>query len=699
MNKLILAGLFALGMLPAATARADEPATANETNGWVQPSVLVGSQHGSDKIVREYDVRPFDSRHTVLFSGAVGVHSKLDLNAPSWFDFDGKGFGQGGEENATFGMGVGDWWSMKGDYGLMGHRIAYTRTFVDVDGTNRPNREIVDGAFVHFSTTTQANALNDDPFIRRQTLDIRNTFRLPDWTKTSLFFDFYRDYRYGDREARYQSSWASIADVNKRAEDYIFGAQAEPTDKAGVDWEHTYRSFQDFSNMTSTGVVTVSTASGRFAPVSSAAINPVRPRGAPYIMNEDEIKFRYTPSAHTAVTAFASANRRNNSENGYLFKGYTGQVAGSYQNGGMGLTARLYGRATQIDSKTSFYNQNSVETFATQQTNIKPSVEKNTLRFELDGRYNVVQSVRVKGGYKFETNRRRNAPSEDFKFANLVYDGVTINPGDQSNRMAVQDTNHRFNAGLAVTLPLDVDVEGEYKKMLANRAVFESLPDISDEYLGSVVVPLPANLSLFGSADYYTEANRRSNFTREHSTFDDYMASLSWAGNKWVSAGADYSYQNHRSYEDMYWGTGEIAKLLNQLYRPGLPYTETNHTIGGHARFMLPKDLAFTARGGYTRSMTNIRAFIPSSELLASGAGGLAGNIANNGGVPRDFGTVFDLSPHEVRITHLSFALDWAIKNSIFARLAHNVDYYCDLTDDQITGWVNVTNASLSYKF
>ena len=77
----------------------------------------------------------------------------------------------------------------------------------------------------------------------------------------------------------------------------------------------------------------------------------------------------------------------------------------------------------------------------------------------------------------------------------------------------------------------------------------------------------------------------------------------------------------------------------------------------------------------------------------------MANNIANNGGIARDNGNVQDLAPHEIRITHLAFALDYAIRESITARLGHRIDYYVDITDPNITGWVNYTNLSFNYKF
>jgi len=433
-----------------------------------------------------------------------------------------------------------------------------------------------------------------------------------------------------------------------------------------VDYEHLYRTFEDNSQLV---IIT----------------NPSRPRIQSTQWNVNEVKFRCSPSPTMAFTGTLANSDRKNEFNGYRVKTYSGSLAGSFAPAkDLSLTARLYSRGTLV-RENQFLTRDE-----RRGTGDDSQVDKNTFRGDFQARYRL-GPAHLKGNYRLEYNTRRGAPVVPFDTAGIYQDGLVVSSNTQATVMAAQDTKHILSLGLAYELPLDIEIEAEIKRLIANRPVFDALPNWQDTADLSLAVPLPKNLSLLGAVNYLQERNNMSNLMKGSRTQALYMAGLSWMS-KFVSLGADYQHENARTYSEGYFGATNYVSRNNTYLRtlihdPGMYYKEINDTLGGNVRVALPKGIALKGQGSFTRSVLRIPVNIPAAVQRQ-----VAGE---------DHGDVTDLGPSNVGIYQLGFGVEYhpEMFESFSAKLGYRTNQWSDKNDSRNNGRVNVVETSLSAKF
>jgi len=668
MNLILIAGCLA-GLL-AAPARAQSGSESGVYESHADAAFVNSDNQGNRGLVQEYDghnsnMSSFAGRLGISFAGLVRPSSTpLYFSAgTAWQDsFDG---------DAAYELGIGSALRMSGDYESMIHRQPFIRSGImlrGTTGTSYPNGgQPLDG-FRANPTITDKGAFGSDLFIQRQTYDIRNEFSLPTGFPSSVFLDYWNANKKGKTPARYPSANAGIGEVDNTTQDYAAGAAVEAGNDAGAVYQHTYRTFKDDARLT-----------------YYTGTRPVKPRLQDLHWNANELKFRCTPSQTMAFTGFLSNKDRNNDFNGYIARAYTGSLAAAYNPyKDLALTARLYARGTMIkenDQTRDLYNQSLGD---------QDELDKNTWRGELSGRY-VMGPVRLKGGYKLEYNQRRGASalvdSGNVYLRSAFYqDGVVIASDTSRNALATQDTKHILSADAAIELPLDMEIEADAKRMMTNRPVFEALPNWQDEAGVTLSVPLPKNFMLFTQMNYLEERNTVSTLGHSSRFEDTYLVGASWAG-KIVMTGVDFSHENSRTQSEGWWGDYNTGTnwLTNLYHEPGMRYLNKNDELSAHARVKLPKGFAVSGRGAYGRSTGSVPVNLTVVRTIAG----------------TDLGSVTDFAPSDVRITRLSFGIDYVPGkyDNLSARADYRVDRWTDKYDDLNSGRVNIAELGVSAKF
>ena len=373
-----------------------------------------------------------------------------------------------------------------------------------------------------------------------------------------------------------------------------------------------------------------------------------------------------------------TGRQRENLFNQYRFNAAVAAFNAAYKaSDKLSLTARFYGRVFEVDENKTFINVVSNNPPAnTHQIDIM------TAKGDFSLSYRPVKPILLKAGYLVQVTHRRDAPTEIFGAA-VYSDGTYVYAQQQANSVATDDVKHTFSAGAKAELPLDVEVDADYKKMKANRAAFVNMPIHSDEASLSVNVPLPGHLELYAIAMYLKEHNTIE-LTNYHLTRNSYRTGLDWEAENRVFVGADASYETTRRTSNGWFGaTNALVNpaLTGFEHVNGMYNRQNNTTTGLHARVNLPKGFVVKANGSYTWSTVAT----PLNMLPRTDPGFALG----------------DITPGDVRIARGGAALEFTPSKykNLTARASYRVDDWVDKYDSNNSGRASVTQVGVSAKF
>lgn len=611
---------------------------------------------GNRGFVQEYDGRQYDG-------GEADLSFKAD-KSNAYLDFNVNGLNSANEEG-FLNLNIGSLLELTGKLNIMTHRQPFAMTGLYVDGVYTDSTRITDltgGVNMGF---------------RRWEDEFKVAFACPNNPDYRLFAKVWEERESGNSPARYTSSGGatsnkvSIGDIDRMTRDVTVGAQGSLGENGAVAYDFTIRNFEDSIS-------------------SQTAVFTVRPIVAHQKMTLHDVRFRYN-LASVAMTGSLSGRSRKNDSTGYIANAYAASLAGAYKpTRKSSITAKFYGRTVGINENAS-YIDTSGKTWG---NGLDGQIDRYNVRGEINGRYDFSHKLRAKVGYKLENNLRRHADlAEEVFTKDATYlDGTYISSNTQSNAVAVQDTRHIVTAGVDADLPFDASLGLNYKKLMANRAVFESMPTDSDEIDLSFNVPLPANLTFLASVGYLAEQNKKSNLTNSKRQQNSYLAGVDWSNGGPVSAGVDYSYEQASYFSTGYFGASNAITYLTPnrwvtaLMRfPGMNNKYENNVFGGHAAVRLPKGFSVTGYGSYTKSLS----ITPVGNFTEGFLVTDAGKIVNS------------LMPSDIRIVRGSVYLRYqpAKYDNLAARLGYRRDQWVDKVDSRNSGWVNIAELMVSAKF
>ncbi len=623
------------------------PVYAQTASYSLQPTVrlLDLDYSGNRGLVQEYDGRQYDGGEVDLQFNTVGNSKYLDIVLNGL---------NSGDEDGYFDLNLGSYVSVKGKFSILTHRLGFVPNIITVSGVNTPK------------VYSAANTLNegDKPALfKRVESEINANFSLPGNSDRKVTAGFWQENESGDKAIRYNNK-INRGSVDRQTTDLSLGVNSGLGEGA-ISVDYTQRLFEDAS------VQNWATAYKDM---------PTAPRQK---MNLQDLRYRNAAGAKVPVTLALSARNRTNSHNQYTGSAHSAIVGAAYKpNKKTYITAKAYARVAGV-----YENQSFVDGFGKAwgaSGGPEAEINRSNLAADLKGRYNYSDKLSFNAGYKYENNYRRNAPVEEFAASTQPWSDGTAHIA-QTNAVAVQDTRHILTAGLDAALPYDSDLSVGYTKLLANHAVFESMPTDSDQISASLVVPLPLKLTLMTSAEYVAEENKKSDHTDTTMYQNSYRAGLEWSGSSEVSTGVDYSYD-----QSSYRGTGYIGAdnttyngkwVVNLLRVPGMLYYYENNVYGYHAMVKLAKGFSLTGRGSYTMSR-----------------GGIPVNLTALKDAPL---VVNNLAPSDIRIASGGVTLKYMRGGSrdLTASVGYRRDQWIDKVTSANSGWANVINLTASAKF
>lgn len=540
------------------------------------------------------------------------------------------------------------------------------------------NSYIYNGVWTANPFVTFRTPINDDSLFKRRSADFAFGWYSDTNAARWIALDYWWVNKKGSQSFRYASGNAAEAFVDNTKHDLTLSLGNSLTENGGVNLDVNRVEFRDD------------------AFPATAAGTLVKPKYANSQMTAGEMKFRYSPSKTVAVTGAFTARERESLQNNYKNDVVVGALNASYRaTPKLGLTARLYTRANQVNENNTFRSLNPASAIP----NDSHQIDKTTVRGELGASYRLTEKIRAKAGYKLELNHRRDAPTAEYTSLATYQDGTIVQPYDQKSATAREDTKHVGTVGLTADLPFDIEAELGYKQVQANRAAFEGLPNKSHEASGQLLVPLTHGFDLGLYADYVKEQNNHSSLSNFHSLRRTYRAGLDWEGNSWVSMGADYSYDYVRYLVDGWFGeadvvtTGAANVAGNLLHEAGMLNKIVNNTVGGHTKVRLPKGFTVLANGSYTWSNAHVNVHgLNPGILIPYSVGGTQTAAGAN---------INDLAPADTRIARGTLAVEYSPEKwkNWTARASYGIDDWVDKYDPGNSGRTSVAQVGLSAKF
>lgn len=627
---------------------------------------------GNKGVVQEYDGQQQKG----------GVQADLEvqaLNSNTYLDMAVNGV-NGNEVGGYIDLNVGANFAVKGKFMNLTHRVPYLRSGLLTNGvlSEKGYTTLSQSTWtVKLATFTGTQANYDAPIaisnsganleidkmdlhFERAETEAKAIFSFPGSPETTLNAGFWQEREYGTAAIRYNSSQLNIGFIDRNTQDVSLGVNTSIGEGA-VSVDYTERNFKD---------------SARQLVVDTTYV-----RGPASKMGLTDIRFRTGAGAAIPVTAALSARKRTSAVTNFTNNTYMATVAAAYKPlKKLALTAKAYGRTV-----TTYEDHNFISvkggTYKWGGTNGPgAAIDQFNLSADVKARYEYSDKLSFKAGYKYENNYRANTSTSSFD--------STINYTDQYNVLfpthsllnltARQDTRHTANLGVDVSLPFDIELGAGYSKMMANRAVYNGVSDDRDQADASLVVPLPAKLTLVASVGYLAEKNKRDKIIKMSRHQNSYQTAVEWAGTPKVSAGADYTYEQNSDQADMFNG----YQGTNQIHIKGSLYRYENNVIGTHAGWNFAKGLSLMGNGSYTISR----------GILADNLNTVVATAAT---------TRVIFAPRDIRIARGAVALKYlpAGYKDVTARLGYRRDQWIDKVFKQNSGWVNTVDASVSAKF
>lgn len=630
---------------------------------------------GDRRYVQEYDGRHHGGLEADVELSGLGKNTYFDMGG---YDLNGP------HASEYFNMNLGSALAVKGKFSKLSHRVPVPKTGVIINGRFvSPLDGNKDIAADLVPKVTDYTSLLRVMFDRTES-EARVVYSLPNYNDSKLTAGIWQEDEIGQAPARWSQNidQAVAVDVNRQTRDVSLGILSGIGESA-FSLEYTQRNFSD------SATPSISSIS-----VQGYLLKLDKPLAPSHVMNLYDIRFRNSAGAALPITGALSARTRTSGHNNYTSSAYSATGSAAYKPAkDVYLTAKAYGRVVSIYENQSFINDLG-KIWGTA-GGPEPEIDHANLAGDLKARYEFSDKLTFRGGYKYENNYRRNAGLYEQEFLNqATYSDGTVSSGTQTSATAVQDTKHIMTLGFDAMLPLDIELGAEYRKMTANHAVFEALPTVQDQIDVSLIVPLPAKLTLMTSGSYLSEKNKKSNLTDSDMHQNSYRAGIEWVGTAKFSAGVDYSYEQASNRSTGWFGQsdststtypqgGSTAFLTNLMREPGMLYRYENNIYGYHASVKFNKEYSLTGQGSYTVS----RGAIPVNLNIWRGAGT---NV-----VLTNFG------PMDLRIASGGFTLKYAPEayKDITARFGYRRDMYLDKVVNANSGAVDTLSLALAARF
>ncbi|MFA6315999.1 MAG: hypothetical protein WC943_01160 [Elusimicrobiota bacterium] len=682
--KRILNAMLA-GLMAAAPAGAQPSLFQSESfSVELDNKFMVFDEYKKPGMVREYDGRQYD-----------GYDGKVDLraygrpfgDAIAWFDFGLAGINSH-EEEGYVDAGVGSFVRLKGGYNTITHRIAFLPFVITQDGYYRTN-QMMSSTIGLGGTFDEWMSIGESFAFQRKFLDLGLEVRPLDFLTLDFGykhdFDTGKSFEVANEQSGRGVTSADYQHVNMVRNDYSVGAQAEIGGVAALAYEHVHTDFRDNSIYAELSHSNTWSTSGL-----DGGVYPRREHWPMVRWDQDDLRFRAHPSKSLAFTGMLSSSRRRAATSGFKALAYTGMAGASYNpSDHFSVTSKFYARGNVIRENMGYLDSANLNPGSIEQ------IDKSTVRWELSARHQPLSFLHVDGLYKVEYNRRRYVAAERFNTttSGLYQDGTFItHETAQQNGTAGQDTKHIMRLGAMVVLPYDVEVEASYKRLQANRAVFENMPTWENAVDVAVNVPLPAGFSVTSAMSKSASRNKFSNLMRGHRKLDTWSVGGGWNGSR-GSVGMDFSREDERYFSEGWFGLSNkysdtSANLVTDMMRdPFMRYEAKNDVVTASGRVRLPLGLAVNGSGTYARSRANTPTFL--DRFRAPGAGEDAA------------GQVTDLGPTDIRVQSLRFGMEWTPEKAQYltTSFAMRFDRYRDKVEGGMNGHFKLYEAGVNAKF
>jgi len=462
-----------------------------------------------------------------------------------------------------------------------------------------------------------------------------------------------------------------VGDVNNEAQDIAASVGTNVGEEGAVAIEVLRREFRDYANHTADG---------------TRAINPILGNTQ---LTSAEMTFRYNAGKDLAVTGALTGRQRENQFNGYKVNAAVGALNAAYKaSEKLALTAKLYSRIVEVDENNGWQSvvkdAGHGNPLGLGQGN---QFDKTTVKGEFVANYQPVEKTHLKAGYKMELTHRRDA--EHFVYDEAWYtDGVIIATGAHMNFITMDDVKHIFNIAAKAELPLDIEVEADFKHLRANRPAFVNRPTRSNQASLGVFVPLPAHLHLSLMADYLKEHNSVA-VSQYHQTRRGYRAGLDWQHDNKMFFGTDASFEDISYFTEGWFGQSSQIKYdaamtiakSKYMHEGGMKNHTRNTTAGLHSRINLPKGFVVLGNGSYTWSVVQTPVHLDPKTDVGSYVG--------------------DLTPGDVRIARGVVGVEYTPERfkDLTAKASYRVDHWVDKIDAANSGRASIASLGASMKF
>lgn len=667
MNRLMLAGLLA--GLCAAPGRAEDNATVGARY------VNLDSKHNKQQAL-EYDGKLYYGGH-----GDVSVGNQGELGL---FDFSLKDIGSR-EEDMSFNLDYKSTFKASAKWENMHHRMNPTRTGQIINGVWQPNSLILTGGQRFTSVTGSPVDFNQDPnrynfMFKRSESEVNVGLFSPENSARWLTAQYWSVDKTGSRYVNTATNLIGEANVDNSQVNLTLGLGTNIKENAAVSLDLIRADFVDNAN-----VVLITPT----VPTSA----PLLPQWPRHQMTAVESKWRYKVSNKFTLNGALTGRQRENLVNNYKFNAGVAVLNAVYKaSSKLALAAKTYLRYTEINENLGY------QSFVKDAAHGNPlglgnthEFDKLTVRGEFEANYHPCEKFHGKAVYKVELNHRRDAPSEDFILDTTYADGLVVPAFTRSNNLSNDDVKHVMEIAGTVELPLGAELEGQYKKLYANRPAFINMPTRQDEVGAQFMMPLPAHVEFTLGGTYSKErnANEASNY---HMTRNTYRTGLDWEGAGKVFAGVDGSYEIIRYNSENYYQSSNLpgtvlGPTINAPHEGGALNRQRNTTLGAHGRVNLPKGLVILGNGSYTWSV--VQNPVNFGWTAAQAASHPAGTFVN------------DIMPSDTRIARGTLGMEYTPEKlqNLTARASYSITDWVDKVDSFNSGRASIAQVGASMKF
>ncbi|MDD5302060.1 MAG: hypothetical protein PHS14_03040 [Elusimicrobia bacterium] len=672
MNRLMLAGLLA--GLCAAPGRA-------ENNATIGARYVDLDSKGNKQQALEYDGKLYYGAHGDV---SVGNESELGL-----FDFSLKDIGSR-EEVMNFNLDYKSTFKASAKWDNLHHRMNQAaRSGQVINGVWRPNNVALTTGNGRFTFVTGAPInFSDDPnmynfMLKRTESEVNVGLFSPENSAKWITAQYWSVVKTGSRYVQTATNVLGEANVDNTQENYTLGLGTNIKEDGAVAVDLIRADFVDNAK-----VVLITPSNPRSAPLL-----PQWPR---HEMTAVESKWKYNVSKKLSLTGAITGRQRENLVNRYQFNAGVAAFNAAYKaTSKLALTAKTYFRYSQIHENQGFmgFNTGAAAPRLDLGQGNAHEFDKLTARGEFEANYHPCEKFHGKAVYKVELNHRRDAPSEDFALDTTYADGLVVPGLTRSNNLSNEDVKHVMEIAGTVELPLGAELEGQYKKLYANRPAFVNMPTRQDEVGAQFMMPLPAHVEFTLGGTYSKERNAKE-ATNYHMTRNNYRAGLDWEGASKVFVGVDGSYEIIRYNSETYYATSNFpgsvtAAQVNAPHESGQLNRQRNTTLGAHGRVNLPKGLVILGNGSYTWSVVQNPVNFGWTAAQAASQFTPAGTFVN------------DIMPSEVRVARGTLGMEYTPEKykNLTARASYSITDWVDKVDSYNSGRASIAQVGASMKF